>query len=234
MKQRSILSRTRRSSSGFTLVELLVVVTIIIVLAGVGYPTIGKMRATAERSRCMNQLREWGIIMGAYASEHDGKAEWYRWPSIGTDPDKVSVYLPYMSSGSVDVTTKNDQGSYDKLLNMRNCPSNKWDKRAGNSPVSYAMIRPNPVVSAEQGGNMTIISKISNPSRFIMMIDALPAQSYSLNSAGDFTARVKPLTQKGSSLRHNNATVNALMGDFSVQSMNWKQIEKGLSYWTNY
>ena len=74
MKQKSIFTRVRRSSSGFTLVELLVVVTIIIVLAAIGYPTIGKMRATAARSECMSQLRD-GVSMGAYAADHDGKVE---------------------------------------------------------------------------------------------------------------------------------------------------------------
>ncbi|MEX1116177.1 MAG: type II secretion system protein [Akkermansiaceae bacterium] len=220
-----------QTSKGFTLTELLVVISIIVVLAAVGFPTMSKLRASADRTSCIQQLREWGIIMGSYAGENTGKVEWSRWEPIGTDPTKVSVYLPYMTSTSVDVTTKSDGGSYDKLLKMRNCPTTKWDKLKTNGPVTYAMIRPNPVASLV---SETFLSKISRPSRFILMTESLGSANGTLNSAGDFSTHVKPLTLKGSNLRHNNATINSLMGDFSVSTMTWKEIEKGLSYWTTY
>lgn len=224
-----------KTPSGFTLVELLVVITIIGVLMAIGIPTMTKMRTSAQRSACIGQLRDWGIILGTFGAENDGKIRWDKWASIGTDPAQVSVYLPYMTPETVDVTTRTDGGSYDKLLQMRNCPSKKWDKTKGNSPVSYAMIRPDPNVSTadNKGGEYTYLSKISNPSRFIFMIDAVPTTKTYMSS-GDFTTRVKPLTVKGENLRHDNANVNALMGDFSVRAMMWKDLEKGLSYWTTY
>jgi prepilin-type N-terminal cleavage/methylation domain-containing protein len=107
MKAKTFNNKPSRSPHGFTLVELLVVITIIVVLAAVGFPTMSKMRASADQTKCMEQLREWGVILGTYASENDGKVEFSRWEPIGTDPTRVSVYLPYMTSSDVDVTTIN-------------------------------------------------------------------------------------------------------------------------------
>jgi len=221
---------------GFTLVELLVVITLIVVLAGVGFPAITKMRSNADKTKCTEQLREWGIILAAYAGENEGKVDWNRWESISTKVEDASVYLPYMSSGSVDVTIKDDQGSFNKLFAMRNCPAKKFVKVPGgpNPPVTYAMTRPSPHVSTSIGGGYTYLAKITNPSRFIFMMDSLDSAKGTLNDGGAITTSVKPLTQVGVNLRHSNSKVNALMGDFSVRSMSWKELEKGLAYWSAY
>jgi prepilin-type N-terminal cleavage/methylation domain-containing protein len=226
------LARTPRSGRGFTLVELLVVITIIVVLAGVGFPAITKMRANADRTKCTEQMREWGIMMASYAGEHDGGVEINRWTSTGNDPAKVSVYLPYMSGGSVDVTTSDFKGADKKMYAMRNCPANKFTPSPNNNgPVSYSTIRTNPPVP---NVTVTFLSRISNPSRFMLMIEATPPKTNYYMGAGDFVTRVKPLTQVGPNLRHSDSKVNALMGDFSLRTMAWKDIEKGLGYWDVY
>lgn len=232
MKQNSHFTRTRRASSGFTLVELLVVVTIIIVLAGVGYPTIGKMRASAARSECVSRLRGWGVVMAAYAADHDGRVEWRQWASIGWNPDSTSVYLDYFTSGTVDLGSKDDSGSHQTLLRMRTCPAVKTPP-AQNALVSYATIRPNAAGVLEPNVSTFSLAKVNNPARFMLMVEALPASNAYLSSGGEFTTRVKPLTQKGPSLRHNGP-INALFADYSVQTMTWKQVERGLNWWTTF
>lgn len=229
MNAKTFSNTTSRSPRGFTLVELLVVITIIVVLAAVGFPAMTKMQGNAARSKCLAQFREWGIITATYSAENAGKIEWDRWEPIGTDPAKVSVYLPYMTTGDVDVSTKSDKGSYAKLLAMRHCPAVKDPSSVVNATVSYAMIRANP---PESSVGTNTLSRISNPSRFILMTES-NSGSGTLSNGGDFSSNVKPLTVKGSP-RHDNATVNALFADFSVRPMNWKDLEKGLSYWTNY
>lgn len=239
MRAKTYTQPIYRSPSGFTLVELLVVITIIVVLAGVGFPTITKMRASAARTQCMEQLRGWGVAMGGYAADHDGKIEWRNWYPITWDKDesgkeKASPYVHYWTGGTIDVDNRSDDGAFGTQLKMRACPAVKYKIMPGvNSPVSYAMIRPteNGVVVPTTNGSTYPLSKISRPSRFILMIDAISGNLNPLTSSGDFTAKVKPLTMKGDTLRHNG-TVNSLMGDFSVRSMTWKQIEKDLAYWT--
>ena len=77
-----------RPSSGFTLVELLVVITIIAVLAMLLMPAVGNVREAARRISCQNNLKQ----LGTAAQDHLAKIGWYPtggwgWDWVG-DPDQ--------------------------------------------------------------------------------------------------------------------------------------------------
>lgn len=64
--------RCRYSSSGFTLVELLVVVGIISILIAILLPVLAKAQSLAREKTCSSNLRQIGQALFIYANDHKG------------------------------------------------------------------------------------------------------------------------------------------------------------------
>jgi prepilin-type N-terminal cleavage/methylation domain-containing protein len=57
---------------GMTLVELLIVIGIIAVLAGLLFPVFTSVRERARITYCINNLKQVGAALHMYAQDHDG------------------------------------------------------------------------------------------------------------------------------------------------------------------
>ncbi len=62
------MPRTKSTVSGFTLIEVLVVITIIGVLVAILLPAIGSAREAARRMDCSNRLKQVSLAMSNYES----------------------------------------------------------------------------------------------------------------------------------------------------------------------
>ncbi len=84
----SSLRLGRGGRSGFTLVELLVVIGIVVLLAGLLLPAVAGARERSRRTACLSNLRQIGMAMIMYAGESRG-----RYPNANP-PQSAKSYVP--------------------------------------------------------------------------------------------------------------------------------------------
>ncbi len=73
LRKSSNCRRTRHTGAGFTLVELLVVVSVIALLIAILLPSLKKARAQAKSVKCRTNLRQISLAWQDYVVDHDGR-----------------------------------------------------------------------------------------------------------------------------------------------------------------
>jgi prepilin-type N-terminal cleavage/methylation domain-containing protein len=87
----------KAKKAGFTLVELLVVISIIAILMAVLLPAVQKAREGARRAVCAGQCRQIGVAMTTYTVDYENMLPYYGWSDWvpgKPDPEKDEIH-PY-------------------------------------------------------------------------------------------------------------------------------------------
>jgi len=87
---------------GFTLVELLVVIAVLAILAGILFPVFAKARERGRAAACLSNLKQFGLAVIAYSDDWDGKypygVDWADryFPQIWNDQPEFQAKLAQM------------------------------------------------------------------------------------------------------------------------------------------
>jgi prepilin-type N-terminal cleavage/methylation domain-containing protein/prepilin-type processing-associated H-X9-DG protein len=118
----------------FTLIELLIVVAVIAILAGLLIPTLGMIRSSANNVSCQAKLRTIGLGMFGYATDHRGHTAPIT--DFTTAIARQNAGLPIITwsgliSNHLDLTS-NDNATEraTSLWNAFHCPEDKEFTRA--------------------------------------------------------------------------------------------------------
>jgi prepilin-type N-terminal cleavage/methylation domain-containing protein/prepilin-type processing-associated H-X9-DG protein len=88
----------RPQRRGFTLIELLVVIAIIAILIGLLIPAVQKVRDAANRMKCTNNLKQWGLAFQTY---HDANNILPYASTSNPRTTWVPLLWPYIEQGNL-------------------------------------------------------------------------------------------------------------------------------------
>ena len=134
--------RTQKNKPGFTLVELLVVIAVIAILAGLLLPVLSKSRAHGQGAQCVNNLKQLATAIQMYADEHGDRLPGPLWQGLYAiyfdDPQRMPYYIaPYLGlpAASSEVRTANVAVC---TASIRKAPPPVWnDPRSLDEYLSY-------------------------------------------------------------------------------------------------
>jgi prepilin-type N-terminal cleavage/methylation domain-containing protein/prepilin-type processing-associated H-X9-DG protein len=139
---------TRRVRTGFTLVELLVVITIIGILIALLLPAVQAARESARRAKCSNNLRQLALAVVSYESQNSAYPPSVQFnppddPALTNNfrPNWVIMILPFIEQQglynsfdlSLSISHANNRTARGTEIDILKCPTD-----SGNNQVKFA------------------------------------------------------------------------------------------------
>jgi len=159
-------SRRIPRSAGFTLIEVLVVVSVIALLIALLLPSLSRAREQAKRTTCQAHLRTIGHGIAFYLSDSNGILPAAKIYGVGGYQRLTSFHQPL---GSHTPENQRPLNRYLKNINIFECPSDKGDPVIGSSSffkehgTSYSYASHAKINGTPLPDGTTVTDEIPNP-----------------------------------------------------------------------
>lgn len=170
-----------RPVRGFTLIELFVVIAVIAILAAMLLPALGRSKASAQRIRCVSNLRQLGLAAQIYWDDNagacfrytsgftnGGQLYWFGWMGPGAEGQRSfdatpGALYPYLQGRGVEL-----------------CPSlnyalGQFKLKASGAAHGYGY---NLSLSASPNQPPVCIARASRPSDTVFLADAAQVNTF--------------------------------------------------------
>lgn len=194
----------------FTLVELLVVVAIIAILAGLLLPALGKARGMALMTGCANNLKNIGQGAVMYQDDWDGYF-----------PGRMASSGPFFSNLSPYVKTRNDNPQTAGDAGVFCCPADNYRLKLGTCfQFSYGQNYYLCWENNDTSNPLCRATNVRNPSNKIYLLDCIRDAAGNegwtvMLSVNTFPFNLSANTASRPDYRHNNMA-NTLWADIHV------------------
>jgi len=207
--------------NGFTLTELLVAITIIIVLAGVVFAVTSSIKQRAGAAKRLSDIRQAGSILISNAGETNGRCQYF---SGGSGSFEFRPYNIVKAGLGLDIygSIETDIMSWDRKNLPPTLPA--WNCRAVNfkNVPDFNAVWTTSSIKDSQGRNANVaslnIGSVTRPGAYPLLID-------SSTSSGAETFRINEGNGDCVGLREAEMKANAFMLDGSVRSMNQSDLK---------
>jgi len=216
------------SLKAFTLVEILVVVSIIAILATIAFQVGKSMAERGNSTKCVNNLRQIGMAIAQYSIENDGYLPY----SADLDSLGFSHYetpLPILLNVGTNSSSFKTSTAYNKPTAKHpfNCPSCKTTNRTYTANMHALSFKGDSLWPLRK------LSSMNDVSRLILIADDTGGDPAPNNGAQDQFDKSTYLSRIG--IRHNGKA-NVLFADFHVEQLsktNFEILKETESKFTN-
>jgi len=183
-------NRGRPGKRGFTLIELLVVCAVIVVLAAIVLPALGRAKSSARRVECISRQKQWGYAFITYKEDNEeripregyhpgGNVFWNNWAQVQDDRSK-DVWYNALERQVGRPAASSYAAPPSRLLfygreSLFHCPSARLPKAAiyPGYPIALFSIAMNSQLVEPENAPTAKFDQITRPVETVLFLDNL-------------------------------------------------------------
>lgn len=211
-----------RTHRGFTLTELLVVITIIVILVAISFSVVGKMRERGKSMVCIGNLRQLGSAIITYSADHNDRLL----PLQGNKEDgsRGDIWPMILAKAGYLWDTPNI-GPPPCGKGIWTCPSCDF---MSNAYGAYGIVEGIFTYPENAGSGPKLMSSIGRPSATWLVGDAMQGKD---PKKGWYAIWKNPASWASghgpAEGRHGSKRTNVCMFDGHVESLTTKELKEG-------